>query len=46
LQPGWVLQWCLDPLKYKPDTIEPKSGMTAEDAHKIVAYLMSLKKAG
>ncbi|NOY57311.1 MAG: cytochrome c [Calditrichaeota bacterium] len=45
LQPGWVLQWCLDPQKYKPDTLEPKSGMTEDDAHKMVAYLMSLKKA-
>lgn len=42
LQPGWVYNWLLDPQKYKPDTIEPRSGMSRAEARDIVAYLMTL----
>lgn len=42
LQPSWIYHWILNPQKYIPDTIEPKSGMTLTEAQKIVAYLMSL----
>jgi mono/diheme cytochrome c family protein len=42
LQPGWILHWLLDPQKYIPDTIEPRSGMSMEEAMDVVAYLMRM----
>jgi mono/diheme cytochrome c family protein len=42
LQPGWMLGWLLNPQEYQPDTIEPRSGMTLDEAKDIAAYLMSL----
>jgi len=42
LQPGWMLHWLLNPQKYIPDTIEPRSGMSVSEAKDVVAYLMSL----
>jgi len=44
LKPGWIYHWLLNPQKYKPETIEPRTGMPVEDALDITAYLMSLKK--
>ncbi len=46
LKPGWIVRWLLDPQRYKPGTIEPKSGMTLEEAKKVAAYLMTLKGGG
>ena len=43
LQPGWVYHWLLNPQKYKPDTIEPRTGMSEAEARDLVAYIMSLK---
>lgn len=42
LQPEWILQWILYPQKYKPETIEPRSGMTLDEAQDVTAYLLSL----
>lgn len=44
LQPGWVFHWLLNPQKFKPQTLEPRTGMTEAEARALVAYLMSLKK--
>lgn len=43
LQPNWMLHWILNPQKYIPDTIEPRTGMSEKEAREIVVYLMSLK---
>ncbi len=43
LQPGWIYRWLLNPQKYKPETIEPRSGMSEAEAKDITAYLSSLK---
>ncbi len=43
LQPGWVYHWLLNPQKYKPDTIEPATGMSPQEAQDLVAYIMSLR---
>ena len=42
LQPEYMINWMLNPQKYIPNTIEPKSGMSLQEAQKIVAYLISL----
>jgi len=42
LQIGWMIHWILDPQKYIPDTIEPRSGMSMREAQDVVAYLMTL----
>lgn len=44
LKPGWVYNWLMNPQKYKPETIEPRTGMPEQDALDITAFLMSLKK--
>jgi mono/diheme cytochrome c family protein len=44
LQPGWIVRWLMDPQKYKPGTLEPRSGMTEEEAKAVAAYLMSLRE--
>jgi mono/diheme cytochrome c family protein len=44
LKKEWIYNWILNPQKYKPETIEPKSGMPAEDAWDITAYLMTLRE--
>jgi mono/diheme cytochrome c family protein len=43
LQPGWIYRWLLNPQKYKPETLEPRSGMSEAEAKDITAYLISLK---
>jgi len=43
LQAAWIYHWLLDPQKYKPQTIEPRAGMSEEEAKAVTAYLMSLK---
>ena len=43
LQPGWVYHWLLDPQKYKPQTMEPRAGLTEAEAKDLTAYIMSLK---
>ena len=42
LQSGWMTHWLLDPQKYIPDTIEPRTGMSMEEALDVVAYLLTL----
>jgi len=42
LTSGWMVHWLLDPQKYIPETIEPKTGMSMEDALDVVAYLLTL----
>ncbi|MFQ5628782.1 MAG: c-type cytochrome [bacterium] len=42
LQPGWTFKWLMHPQKYKPDTLEPTTGMYEAEARDIVAYLVSL----
>jgi mono/diheme cytochrome c family protein/cytochrome c551/c552 len=44
LQPGWIFKWLMNPQKYKPGTLEPRSGMTRAEARDLTAYLMSFKK--
>jgi nitric oxide reductase subunit C len=44
LQPGWVFRWLMNPQKYKPGTVEPRTGMPEAEAKDLTAYLMSLKK--
>jgi mono/diheme cytochrome c family protein len=46
LKPGWIYNWLMNPQKYKPETIEPRTGMPVQDASDITAFLMSLKKSG
>ena len=43
LQPGWIYRWLMNPQKYKPGTMEPRTGMTEAEAKDLTAYLMSLK---
>ena len=43
LQPGWIYRWLLDPQKFKPETLEPRSGLSEAEAKDLTAYLMSLK---
>ncbi len=43
LQSAWIYRWLLDPQKYKPQTLEPRSGMSDDEAKAVTAYLMSLK---
>jgi mono/diheme cytochrome c family protein len=43
LQPGWIYRWLLDPQKYKPETMEPRAGLSEAEAKDLTAYLMSLK---
>ena len=43
LQPGWVYRWLLNPQKYKPETLEPRAGLSESEAKDLTAYLMSLK---
>ncbi len=44
LKPGWIFQWLKNPQKYKPATIEPRSGLSDSETSDLVSYLMSLKK--
>jgi cytochrome c1 len=43
LQPGWIYRWLLNPQKYKPETLEPRAGLSEAEAKDLTAYLMSLK---
>jgi mono/diheme cytochrome c family protein len=43
LTPGWIYHWLLDPQKYKPETFEPRSGLSKAEARDLTSYLMSLK---
>jgi cytochrome c1 len=43
LQPGWIYRWLLDPQKYKPETMQPRTGLSEAEAKDITAYLTSLK---
>jgi len=43
LTSGWIYSWLMNPQKYVPETLEPKTGLTDPEARAITAYLMSLK---
>ena len=43
LQTGWIYKWLLNPQKYKPETLEPRAGLSEAEAKDLTAYLMSLK---
>jgi Cytochrome c. len=43
LIPGWIYHWLLNPQKYKPETLEPRAGLSEAEAKDLTAYLMSLK---
>ncbi len=43
LQSGWIYSWLLNPQKYKPETLEPRAGLSEAEAKDLTAYLMSLK---
>jgi mono/diheme cytochrome c family protein len=43
LRPGWIYHWLLNPQKYKPETLEPRAGLSEAEAKDLTAYLMSLK---
>jgi mono/diheme cytochrome c family protein len=43
LRPGWIYHWLLNPQKYKPDTMEPRAGLSEAEAKDLTAYIMSLK---
>jgi mono/diheme cytochrome c family protein len=44
LNPGWIVRWLSNPQRYKPDTLEPRTGMTESDARAIAEYLVTLGK--
>ena len=44
LKKEWIYNWIINPQKFIPETIEPRTGMPREDALDITAYLMTLKK--
>lgn len=44
LKAGYLYNWLLDPQKFKPNTIEPKTGMSNQDAVDITSYLLTFKK--
>ena len=44
LQPGWIYRWLENPQKYKPGTLEPRTGMSRAEAKDLTVYLMSFKK--
>jgi mono/diheme cytochrome c family protein len=43
LKPGWIVKWLEDPERYRPGTLEPRTGMGIDEARTIAAYLMSLR---
>lgn len=43
LQAGWIYHWLMNPQKYKPETLEPRAGMSEAEAKDLTAYLMNLK---
>jgi mono/diheme cytochrome c family protein len=46
LHSGYIYEWLLDPQRFIPNTIEPKQGMTQDEAMAITAFLYSLPSAG
>jgi cytochrome c2 len=44
LEAGWIYQWLLTPLKYKPETIHPDFGFSDQEAKQITAYLVSKRR--
>lgn len=43
LQPGWIVRWLDDPGRYRPGTVEPRSGMSVSEAKSMAAYLMTIR---
>jgi mono/diheme cytochrome c family protein len=46
LKPAYVFSWLMNPQKFKPNTIEPRTGMSAQEAVDITSYLSTFKKSG
>lgn len=46
LYSGYIYEWLLDPQRFIPDTIDPKQGLSPEEAAAITRYLYSLPPAG
>jgi len=44
LQPGWIVRWLEDPGRYRPGTLEPRSGMSPAEARNVAAYLMTIRE--
>jgi nitric oxide reductase subunit C len=42
LQPGWTVEWLLDPERWKPGTLQPDYGLSREDAEALAAYVLSI----
>jgi mono/diheme cytochrome c family protein len=42
LQPGWTVEWLLDPERWKPGTLQPDHGLAREEAEALAAYTLSL----
>lgn len=46
LKPAYLFSWVMNPQKFKPNTIEPRTGMSAQEAFDITSYLLTFKKSG
>jgi cytochrome c2 len=46
LRPGWTAAWLASPSRYKPGTLQPDYGLSANDARALTAYLASLGARG
>jgi mono/diheme cytochrome c family protein len=42
LQPGWTVEWLLDPERWKPGTLQPDHGLAREEAEALTAYVLSI----
>jgi mono/diheme cytochrome c family protein len=45
LTPGWMAAWLSAPQRWKPGTIEPDTGLAADDRRALAAYLMRQRSA-
>jgi cytochrome c2 len=46
LKPGWVAAWLRKPQRWKPGTLQPDYGLSAEDAQDLAAFVTSLSAGG
>lgn len=46
LKPAYLFNWLLNPQKFKPNTIDPRTGMSSQEAMDITSYLLTFKKSG
>jgi len=45
LKPAYLFNWLMNPQKFKPNTIEPRTGMSPQEAFDIASYLLTFKKS-